>query len=284
MSLLFVVPLLTFNHISNIVLNHDNLTLADKHTHSLSHTHAQLLTLILALSLTAERLMTLGGGTGESSRYNMLDEIQAFSIPRACWNTICIFIFSGFVWSHRRRQKGGGPAEAHDAVARVGVRRLLYFTNHALRFLFIQIYLCLCQCLRLGYLDIGGFGGAEYICNQASVTARLFMLLTFILLACAPLTLTNTARARKQKRYLLYAHCWLLTNSTLYWEDLALWCCGSLLPKMDQQMSHNSKHKAPLTSIYDDCFLSWTRWQGGYSYKSAKVDAPVVDKTCGSAL
>ena len=84
MSLLFVVPLLTFNHISNIVLNHDNLTLADKHTHSLSHTHAQLLTLILALSLTAERLMTLGGGTGESSRYNMLDEIQAFSIPRAC--------------------------------------------------------------------------------------------------------------------------------------------------------------------------------------------------------
>lgn len=120
--------------------------------------------------------MTLGGGIGESSRYNMLDEIQAFSIPRACWNTICIFIFSGFVWSHRRRQKGGGPAEAHNAVTCVCVRRLLYFTVHALRFLFIQIYLCLCQCLRLGYLHLVVGGGGRIhlqsgICNCSSIHA-----------------------------------------------------------------------------------------------------------------
>lgn len=45
--------------------------------------HTQQLTLSLASSLTAERLMTLRGGVGESSRYNMLAGIQAFSIPRA---------------------------------------------------------------------------------------------------------------------------------------------------------------------------------------------------------
>lgn len=62
------------------------LPLITSHMHTNTHTlmRSHLLTLILALYLTAECLMTLRGGTGESSRYNMLDRIQVFSMPQAC--------------------------------------------------------------------------------------------------------------------------------------------------------------------------------------------------------
>lgn len=95
-------------------LNYNNLRHAHKHT--LTLTHAHLLTLILALSSTAECLMTLRGGIEDSSRYNMLDEIQAFSIPRACWKTIFIFIHSGCVWSHKQKQKGIRHTAACNAI------------------------------------------------------------------------------------------------------------------------------------------------------------------------
>lgn len=41
-------------------------------------------------------------------QYSMSERIQDFSIPRGCWKTLCIFIRSGCVWSHKQKQKGIG--------------------------------------------------------------------------------------------------------------------------------------------------------------------------------
>lgn len=145
-------------------LNYNNLPHAHKHTLSLSQTH--LLTLILALTLTAECLMTLRGGIGESSRYNMLDKFQAFSIPRACWKTICIFIHSGCVWSHKQKQKVIGHIEAHSATVCICVLGYCFtFLLMLCFYLFTQIYLCFCHCLWLSCLHV--IVGAEYIYRLA---------------------------------------------------------------------------------------------------------------------
>lgn len=178
-------------------------------THTNLHTlvHSHLLTLIVALYLTAECLMTLGGGIGESSRYNMLDQIQAFSVPQACWKTTCIIIHSRCVWSLKLQQKN----------------HLAHSSLHAEEFLSICA-LCLWLLFDVSVLFCFSFSCKHSIsthqCLTFAVTAGcLFTLLTFILLAL--LSLINTSRARKQKWYLLYSYCWLYTSSTLTWKDLA---------------------------------------------------------------
>lgn len=79
-----------------------------------AHSHTHLLTLILAPSSTAECLMTPGGGIGESSRYNMLDKIQALSIPPRLLKDN-MYIHSRWVclWSHKQQQKGIRHVAAH---------------------------------------------------------------------------------------------------------------------------------------------------------------------------
>lgn len=179
-----------------------------KHIHTRS-----TLTLILASSLTAECLMTLRGGIGESSRYNMLDGIQAFSIRRARWKTICIFIHSGCVRSHKQQQK----LRSADCSSRIYMLSVYCCSHFAFSFHanFVLQTLSFRHGARTGLQSY-----MSYLSKCLSINAS-------DLLALAPLTLTETARARKQKWSQLYAYCWLITSSTLYLEDLAV--CGITL-------------------------------------------------------
>lgn len=211
--------------------------------------HTQQLTLSLASSLTAERLMTLGGGVGESSRYNMLAGIQAFSIPRARWKTICIFIHGGCVRSHKQQWK---LHSAHSS-SHVCTLSVHCFALPALLSVFMQIFLSQTMSLRQNTCtDLESY--LSYLSKCLSINAS-------DLLALAPLTLTETARARKQKWFQLYAHSWLLTSSALYLETRL--CVVSYfffffffksVIQVVQKGRNNSKHTAFLSSIYSACF------------------------------
>lgn len=116
---------------------------------SLKHGHKQ----VHACALTPanshfgsifECLMTPMGGIGEFSRYNMLDRIQAFSMPQACWKTICIFIHNGWVWSLKLQQKCIWHIAAYMQLCICALCLLLYFTANVLLFPFMQIqYICI---------------------------------------------------------------------------------------------------------------------------------------------
>lgn len=145
------------------------------HTDTLSHTHTHTPADICFDSWVSHD--TQGRNRRiQQVQYSMLERIQDFSIPRARWKTVCIFIHSGCVWSHKQKKKKALGTCCRSLQCN-HVCLVLAFTVRALLFSFMQIFLHQClrsRCLRVvvGADYIHSFAITSlYICNCSSIRA-----------------------------------------------------------------------------------------------------------------